>query len=204
MRPFECCASLPAGDWLGSPVCFDHNGRKTTCLVVGQVDQSAGRSRYAGRHEAFLLTRRTNHHSSNGFRRLLRRSTRSSAKIHGIPTLQKLKGRGRIRWSRANLDKGRFRRAPISMRRRPSLTVKVSHAMRRVGWGNIRARGLNPGDRVRDFGREVPGAEPVLRCVQLRFNQRRVRQAANREPVLADIAVVRFCRGMILRRSVTR
>ena len=33
----------------------------------------------------------------------------------------------------------------VPMRRRPSLTVRVSKLMGRFGWTNIRARGLNPG-----------------------------------------------------------
>lgn len=48
----------------------------------------------------------------------------------------------------------------VPMRRRPNLTVRLSRVMRRLGWTNIRARGLNPGsyrDRVRGYAREVPG-----------------------------------------------
>ncbi len=48
----------------------------------------------------------------------------------------------------------------VPMRRRASLTVRLSSAMRRLGWTNIRARGLNPGsyrDRVRGYAREVSG-----------------------------------------------
>ena len=44
------------------------------------------------------------------------------------------------------------------MRRRSSLTVRLSRVMRKLGWTNIRARGLSPGsyrDRVRGFAREV-------------------------------------------------
>ena len=40
----------------------------------------------------------------------------------------------------------------IPMRHRPSATVRLSRVMRRLGWQNIRARGLSPGsyrERVR-------------------------------------------------------
>jgi hypothetical protein len=51
--------------------------------------------------------------------------------------------------------------------RRPTLTVRLSRIMRRFGWANIRARGLNPGsyrDRVRGYAREVPGHPATLRA----------------------------------------
>jgi hypothetical protein len=54
----------------------------------------------------------------------------------------------------------------VPMRRRQSLTVRLSNLMRRLGWTNIRARGLNPGsyrDRVRGYAREVPGHPATLR-----------------------------------------
>ncbi len=54
----------------------------------------------------------------------------------------------------------------IPMRRRPSQTVRLSQLMRRLGWTNIRARGLNPGsyrDRVRGYAREVPGHPATTR-----------------------------------------
>jgi hypothetical protein len=47
----------------------------------------------------------------------------------------------------------------VPMRRRQSETVRLSRVMRKLGWSNIRARGLNPGsyrDRVRGYAREVP------------------------------------------------
>jgi hypothetical protein len=50
-----------------------------------------------------------------------------------------------------------FDHLEIPMKRRPSLTVRLSRVMRKHGWSNIRARGLNPGsylDRVRGFARE--------------------------------------------------
>ncbi len=53
-----------------------------------------------------------------------------------------------------------FDELEVPMRSRPTLTVRLSRVMRRLGWGNIRARGLNPGsyrDRVRGYAREVPG-----------------------------------------------
>ena len=54
----------------------------------------------------------------------------------------------------------------VPMRRRPSETIRLSRAMRRLGWTNIRARGLNPGsyrDRVRGYAREVPGHPATIR-----------------------------------------
>ena len=49
----------------------------------------------------------------------------------------------------------------VPMRRRSSLTVRLSRAMRKLGWTNIRARGLNPGSyrdqSARLRAREVPG-----------------------------------------------
>jgi hypothetical protein len=46
----------------------------------------------------------------------------------------------------------------VPMRRRPSETIRLSRVMRKLGWSNIRARGLNPGsyrDRVRGYAREI-------------------------------------------------
>ena len=37
-----------------------------------------------------------------------------------------------------------FELLEVPMRRRPSETIRLSRAMRRLGWSNIRARGLNP------------------------------------------------------------
>jgi hypothetical protein len=55
----------------------------------------------------------------------------------------------------------------IPMRRRPSQTVRLSCLMRKLGWTNIRARGLNPGsyrDRVRGYAREVAKHPATLRA----------------------------------------
>jgi hypothetical protein len=55
----------------------------------------------------------------------------------------------------------------VPMRRRPSETIRLSRIMRRLGWTNIRARGLSPGsyrDRVRGFAREVPGHPATMRA----------------------------------------
>jgi hypothetical protein len=52
-----------------------------------------------------------------------------------------------------------FDQLEVPMRRRSGLTVRLSRVMRKLGWSNIRARGLNPGsyrDRVRGFARELP------------------------------------------------
>ena len=51
-----------------------------------------------------------------------------------------------------------FDHLEIPIRRRSSLTVRLSRVMRKLGWSNIRARGLNPGsyrDRVRGFARDL-------------------------------------------------
>jgi hypothetical protein len=73
--------------------------------------------------------------------------------------LRKLKGRighdGVERISTTDV----FDELEVPMRYRPSQTVRLSKLMRRLGWTNIRARGLNPGsyrDRVRGYAREVP------------------------------------------------
>jgi hypothetical protein len=82
------------------------------------------------------------------------------------PTLRKLKGRlgpdGIERISTTQV----FDALEVPMRRRPSQTVHLSRLMQRLGWTNIRARGLNPGsyrDRVRGYAREVPGHPTTLR-----------------------------------------
>jgi len=59
-----------------------------------------------------------------------------------------------------------FELLEVPMRRRPSETIRLSRAMRRLGWTNIRARGLNPGsyrDRVRGYAREVPGHPATIK-----------------------------------------
>ncbi len=75
------------------------------------------------------------------------------------PILRKLKGRvGRDGVERISTTDV-FDELEVPMRRRPALTVRLSHVMRKLGWSNIRARGLNPGsyrDRVRGYAREVP------------------------------------------------
>jgi hypothetical protein len=83
-----------------------------------------------------------------------------------VPPLRKLKGRighdGVERISTTDV----FDELEISVRHRPSQTVRLSRLMRRLGWTNIRARGLNPGsyrDRVRGYAREVPGHPETLR-----------------------------------------
>jgi hypothetical protein len=82
------------------------------------------------------------------------------------PVLRKLKGRiahdGIERISTNDV----FDALEVPMRHRPSQTVRLSRLMRRLGWTNIRARGLNPGsyrDRVRGYAREVPGHPATLR-----------------------------------------
>jgi hypothetical protein len=82
------------------------------------------------------------------------------------PALRKLKGRiaadGVERVSTTDV----FDNLEVPMRRRPSQTVRLSRVMRKLGWRNIRARGLNPGsyrDRVRGFAREIPGHPATAR-----------------------------------------
>jgi hypothetical protein len=75
------------------------------------------------------------------------------------PTLRKLKGRVGLDGVARVSTNDAFDALEIPMRRRASLTVRLSRVMRRLGWTNTRARGLNPGsyrDRVRGYAREVP------------------------------------------------
>jgi hypothetical protein len=77
-----------------------------------------------------------------------------------VPTLRKLKGRVGHDGVERPATTHVFDELEVPMRHRPSQTVKLSKLMRRLGWTNIRARGLNPGsyrDRVRGYAREVPG-----------------------------------------------
>jgi hypothetical protein len=84
-----------------------------------------------------------------------------------MPTLRKIKGRvghdGVERISTSDV----FDELEVPMRARPSRTMRLSQLMRRLGWTNIRARGLNPGsyrDRVRGYAREVPGHPATLQA----------------------------------------
>ena len=81
-------------------------------------------------------------------------------------SLRKIKGRvgqdGVERISTTDM----FDELEVPMRRRPALTIRLSRVMRKLGWRNIRARGLNPGsyrDRVRGFAREVSGHPATAR-----------------------------------------
>jgi hypothetical protein len=59
-----------------------------------------------------------------------------------------------------------FEELEVPIKRRPSNTVRLSRVMRRLGWVNIRARGLNRGsyrDRVRGYAREVPAHPATVR-----------------------------------------
>ena len=59
-----------------------------------------------------------------------------------------------------------FDELELPMKCRPSNTVRLSRLMRRLGWSNIRARGLSRGsyrDRVRGYAREVPGHPATMR-----------------------------------------
>jgi hypothetical protein len=90
----------------------------------------------------------------------------ASAEDPWQPTLRKLKGRvGHDGVERLSTGDA-FDALEIPLRRRPSLTIRLSRVMRKIGWSNIRARGLNPGsyrDRVRGFAREVPGHPATMR-----------------------------------------
>jgi hypothetical protein len=88
----------------------------------------------------------------------IERAKRSDTEDPWLPTLRKLKGRvggdGIERIATYDV----FDALEIPLRYRASLTVRLSRAMRGLGWTNIRARGLNPGsfrDRVRGYAREV-------------------------------------------------
>jgi hypothetical protein len=83
-----------------------------------------------------------------------------------VPALRKLKGRtgpdGIERVSTNDI----FDALEVPMKRRPSQTVRLSRVMGKLGWTNIRARGLNPGSyrtRVRGYAREVPGHPATIR-----------------------------------------
>jgi len=81
-------------------------------------------------------------------------------------TLRKLKGRVAPDGVERIATYDVFDALEVPMRHRPSQTVRLSRVMRRLGWSNIRARGLNPGsyrDRVRGFAREVPGHPATVR-----------------------------------------
>jgi hypothetical protein len=91
---------------------------------------------------------------------------RSTAEDPWERTLRKIKGRigadGIERVSTSDV----FDELEVPIPRRSSSTVRLSRLMRRLGWTNIRARGLNPGsyrDRVRGFAREAPGHPATLR-----------------------------------------
>lgn len=90
----------------------------------------------------------------------------SSKEDPWMPTLRKIKGKvgqdGIERISTTDV----FDVLEVPMGARPAQTVRLSRVMRRLGWSNIRARGLNPGsyrDRVRGYAREVPGHPATVR-----------------------------------------
>lgn len=76
-----------------------------------------------------------------------------------LPTLRRIKGHiGRDGIERISTYQV-FEALEVPPRRRPSLTVRLSRAMRRLGWSNVRARGLRPSsylDRVRGYARPLP------------------------------------------------
>jgi hypothetical protein len=83
-----------------------------------------------------------------------------------VPVLRNLKGRvgadGIERISTYDV----FDTLEVPVRRRASLTVRLSRAMRTAGWRNIRAHGLTSHsyrDRVRGYAREVPGHPATVR-----------------------------------------
>lgn len=108
--------------------------------------------------------------TSPSFMQKLREAAQSALKAPAedpwMPALRKIKGKvgqdGIERISTTDL----FDMLEVPMRTRPALTVRLSNVMRRLGWKNIRARGLNPGsyrDRVRGYAREAPGHQATLR-----------------------------------------
>jgi hypothetical protein len=103
-------------------------------------------------------------HPHRPFLQVLRDSAEAARRESGEdpwePALRKLKGHiggdGVERISTTDV----FDRLEIPMKRRPTLTVRLSRVMRKLGWMNIRARGLNPGsyiDRVRGYARDTKG-----------------------------------------------
>jgi hypothetical protein len=84
---------------------------------------------------------------------------RANAEDPWTPALRKIKGKvGRDGVERISTA-GAFDILEVPMGARPPQTVRLSRVMRKLGWSNIRARGLNPGsyrDRVRGYAREVP------------------------------------------------
>ena len=90
----------------------------------------------------------------------------SGAEDPWVPALRSLKGRvgadGIERISTYDV----FDTLEVPVRRRASLTVRLSRVMRDLGWSNIRAHGLNSHsyrDRVRGYAREVPGHPAAVR-----------------------------------------
>ncbi len=83
-----------------------------------------------------------------------------------LPVLRKLKGRVGADGVERIATYDLFDALEIPMPRRAGLTVRLSSVMHRLGWSNIRARGLNPGsyrDRVRGYAREVPDHPATVR-----------------------------------------
>lgn len=82
------------------------------------------------------------------------------------PVLRRLRGRIGADGIERIATNEVFDSLEIPMRRRPSHTVRLSRVMRRLGWTNIRARGLNRGsyrDRVRGYAREVTKHSATVR-----------------------------------------
>lgn len=92
--------------------------------------------------------------------------TRSECEDAWLPTLRTLRGRvgadGVERVSTYDV----FEALEIPLRRRSSMTVRLSRLMRSLGWANIRARGLGAHSyrhRVRGFARPVQGHPETAR-----------------------------------------
>jgi hypothetical protein len=82
------------------------------------------------------------------------------------PTLRKLRGRVGADGVERISTNDVFDALEVPMRRRPSLTVRLSRVLRCLGWKNIRGRGLTPGsyrDRLRGFAREVSKHPATIR-----------------------------------------
>jgi hypothetical protein len=93
-------------------------------------------------------------------------SRQANAEDPWNPTLRKIKGKvaqdGIERISTADV----FDILEVPLGARSAQTVRLSRVMKKLGWSNIRARGLNPGsyrDRVRGYAHEVLGHPATVR-----------------------------------------
>jgi hypothetical protein len=82
-----------------------------------------------------------------------------------MPKLRKIKGRiGPDKVERIS-TKDVFDRLEVPQRKRAQLWIKLSRMMNELGWGNIKARGLNDQaylSQVRGYARPAPGCDGVM------------------------------------------